>query len=165
MVYSPKGTNHNLDLLFGTSLYDLKSDLGETRSVADEHSATVAELRAQMHAWIERRQRETGHPDPLREAIRRSVAFAEAGADVLYPPGPTRPEDIRAIVQAVSPGQYRTWVTQQRNAILQSQKDLAAFQNEAKNGSDADVKAFASKTSAVVKKHLDMVKAAQAKLK
>lgn len=26
VVYSPKGTNHNLDLLFGTSLYDLKSD-------------------------------------------------------------------------------------------------------------------------------------------
>ena len=24
VVYSPKGTNHNLDLLFGTSLYDLK---------------------------------------------------------------------------------------------------------------------------------------------
>ena len=45
------------------------------------------------------------------------------------------------------------------------QKDLAAFQAEAKNGSDADVKAFASKTSAVIKKHLDMVKAAQAKLK
>ena len=27
VVYSPKGTNHNLDLLFGTSLYDLKSDM------------------------------------------------------------------------------------------------------------------------------------------
>ena len=45
------------------------------------------------------------------------------------------------------------------------QKDLAAFQAEAKNGSDADVKAFASKTSAVIKKHLDLVKAEQAKLK
>jgi putative membrane protein len=45
------------------------------------------------------------------------------------------------------------------------QKDLAAFQAEAKNGSDADVKAFASKTSTVIKKHLDMVKAAQAKMK
>src|SRR5205807_1737094 len=33
------------------------------------------------------------------------------------------------------------------------------------NGKSADVKAFASKTSAVIKKHLDMVKAAQAKLK
>ena len=45
------------------------------------------------------------------------------------------------------------------------QKDLAAFQAEAKNGTDADVKAFASKTAAVIQKHLEMVKAAQAKMK
>ena len=52
------------------------------------------------------------------------------------------------------------------NAMVKDhEKDYAAFQAEAKNGSDADVKAFASKTSAVIKKHLDMVKAAQAKLK
>lgn len=52
------------------------------------------------------------------------------------------------------------------NAMVKDhQEDLAAFQGEAKNGSDADVKAFASKTSAMIKKHLDMAKAAQAKLK
>jgi 2-methylisocitrate lyase-like PEP mutase family enzyme len=28
-----------------------------------------------------------GHPDPLRESIRRLQAFADAGADVLYAPG------------------------------------------------------------------------------
>jgi putative membrane protein len=49
--------------------------------------------------------------------------------------------------------------------VKDHEKDLAAFQAEAKDGSDADVKAFASKTSAVIKKHLDMVKAAQAKMK
>jgi putative membrane protein len=52
------------------------------------------------------------------------------------------------------------------NAMVKDhEEDLAAFQTEAKNGSDADVKAFASKTSAVIKRHLDMAKAAQAKLK
>jgi putative membrane protein len=52
------------------------------------------------------------------------------------------------------------------NAMVKDhEEDLAAFQGEAKNGSDADVKAFASKTSAMIKKHLDMAKAAQAKLK
>jgi putative membrane protein len=52
------------------------------------------------------------------------------------------------------------------NAMVKDhEKDYAAFQAEAKNGSDADVKAFASKTSAVIKKHLDMVKAEQGKLK
>lgn len=45
----------------------------------------------------------TGHPDPLRESIRRLQAYAEAGADVLYAPGPHEPEAIRTIVAAVAP--------------------------------------------------------------
>jgi 2-methylisocitrate lyase-like PEP mutase family enzyme len=44
-----------------------------------------------------------GHPKPLQESIRRLQAYAEAGADVLYAPGPIKPEEIRAIVAAVSP--------------------------------------------------------------
>ena len=44
-----------------------------------------------------------GHPDPLAESIRRLEAYAEAGADVLYAPGPRTREDIRAIVSAVAP--------------------------------------------------------------
>ena len=49
--------------------------------------------------------------------------------------------------------------------VKDHEKDLAEFQAEAKNGSDGDVKAFAAKTSEVIKKHLEMAKAAQAKLK
>lgn len=45
----------------------------------------------------------TGHQAPLAEAIRRLTAFAEAGADCLYAPGPTTRVDIAAIVQAVAP--------------------------------------------------------------
>jgi 2-methylisocitrate lyase-like PEP mutase family enzyme len=41
-----------------------------------------------------------GHADSLRESIRRLQAYAEAGADVLYAPGPTKREDIRAVVEA-----------------------------------------------------------------
>ena len=52
------------------------------------------------------------------------------------------------------------------NAMVKDhEEDLAAFQGEAKNGSAADVNAFASKTSAMIKKHLALAKAAQAKLK
>lgn len=43
------------------------------------------------------------HPDPLREAIRRLVAYAEAGADVLYAPGLTTRDEIRAVLDAVAP--------------------------------------------------------------
>jgi 2-methylisocitrate lyase-like PEP mutase family enzyme len=45
----------------------------------------------------------TKHPEPLAEAIRRLVAFAEAGADCLYAPGATKREEIAAIVNAVAP--------------------------------------------------------------
>ena len=44
-----------------------------------------------------------GHEDPLRESIRRLEAYAEAGADVLYAPGPRKRDDIKAIVAAVAP--------------------------------------------------------------
>ncbi len=41
-----------------------------------------------------------GHPEPLKEAVRRIEAYAEAGADVLYAPGPKTADDIRTIVSA-----------------------------------------------------------------
>lgn len=42
----------------------------------------------------------TGHPDALNESVRRITAYAEAGADVLYAPGPKTSADISAIVAA-----------------------------------------------------------------
>lgn len=49
--------------------------------------------------------------------------------------------------------------------VKDHEKDLAAFQAEAKDGSDPDVKKFANKTSKVVEKHLNMAKEIQGKLK
>jgi 2-methylisocitrate lyase-like PEP mutase family enzyme len=44
-----------------------------------------------------------GHPDPLRESVRRLQAYVAAGADVLFAPGPETPAEIEALVAAVSP--------------------------------------------------------------
>ena len=44
-----------------------------------------------------------GHPDPLRESIRRLQAYAAAGADVLFAPGPEAPAEIQALCAAVAP--------------------------------------------------------------
>jgi putative membrane protein len=49
--------------------------------------------------------------------------------------------------------------------VKDHEKDLAEFQGEAKEGSDADLKKFADKTSKIVQKHLDMAKEIQGKLK
>lgn len=43
-----------------------------------------------------------GRPD-LDDTLRRLVAYAEAGADVLYAPGLSTHEEIRAVVSAVAP--------------------------------------------------------------
>ena len=44
-----------------------------------------------------------GAPDPLRISLERLVAFADAGADCLYAPGVTEPDEIARIVKTVAP--------------------------------------------------------------
>jgi arylsulfatase A-like enzyme len=48
-------------------LYRLKSDPGETRNVAEAESDTVGLLKRKLFAWVGRRLRETGLPDPIEE--------------------------------------------------------------------------------------------------
>jgi 2-methylisocitrate lyase-like PEP mutase family enzyme len=52
-----------------------------------------------------------GHPDALRESVRRLQAYAQAGADVLYAPGPHKPEEIKALVEAVQPKPFNLLVS------------------------------------------------------
>ncbi|MBM3461774.1 MAG: isocitrate lyase/phosphoenolpyruvate mutase family protein [Armatimonadetes bacterium] len=44
-----------------------------------------------------------GHSEPLRDVLRRLTAYAEAGADVLFAPGPRTREEIAEIVRAAAP--------------------------------------------------------------
>lgn len=63
------------------------------RRAVDETSTGVV-LTARAECFL------TGHPDALNESVRRIEAYAEAGADVLYAPGPKTVADISAIVTA-----------------------------------------------------------------
>lgn len=49
--------------------------------------------------------------------------------------------------------------------VKEHEKDVAAFEEEAKDGSDPDVKAWANKTLPTLKKHLELAKQIQGKLK
>jgi 2-methylisocitrate lyase-like PEP mutase family enzyme len=51
-----------------------------------------------------------GHTDPFRESVRRLQAYAEAGADVLFAPGVDKPEEIKALVEAVQPKPFNLLV-------------------------------------------------------
>ena len=48
--------------------------------------------------------------------------------------------------------------------VKDHEKDLAEFQEEAKGGSDPDVKKFAEDTAKVVQEHLDLAKETRSKL-
>src|SRR5207249_3850011 len=60
-------------------------------------SKTGVVLTGRCEAWL------VGHADPLRTALNRLVAYAEAGADCLYAPGATMPDEIAQIVKTVAP--------------------------------------------------------------
>ncbi|MEY2668975.1 MAG: hypothetical protein RJA59_1613 [Pseudomonadota bacterium] len=80
-------------------LYDLEEAverLRAARAAIDAFgSGVVLTARAECHL--------VGHPDPLRESIRRLTAYAAAGADCLYAPGLRTGEEVAAVVGAVAP--------------------------------------------------------------
>lgn len=109
---TPDGVAANVKLCIATgvaglSIEDATGRAGETlypfelavervkaaRRAVDETGSGVL-LTARAECFL------TGHPEPLKEAIRRIEAYAEAGADVLYAPGPRTVADIGAIVAA-----------------------------------------------------------------
>jgi 2-methylisocitrate lyase-like PEP mutase family enzyme len=111
----PEGVAENVRLCVGTGvaglsiedasgdqaapLYDLPlavERIGAARAAIDQSGAGVL-LTARAECYL------VGISDPLRESIRRLEAYAEAGADVLYAPGPRERVEIEAIVAAVRP--------------------------------------------------------------
>lgn len=81
------------------ALFDLEhalERLAAARAALDA-SGTGVLLTARAECFL------TGHPSPLQEATRRLRAYAAAGADVVFAPGVTAPQEIEAIVAAVHP--------------------------------------------------------------
>ncbi len=64
-------------------------------AIDDSGSGVVLTGRSECHL--------VGHPDPLRESIRRLVAYADAGADCLYAPGLSTRAAVIDVVNAVAP--------------------------------------------------------------
>jgi 2-methylisocitrate lyase-like PEP mutase family enzyme len=65
------------------------------RAIDDSQTGVV--LTGRCEAWL------VGDSDPLGTALDRLAAYAEAGADCLYAPGVSKPDEIAQIVKAVSP--------------------------------------------------------------
>lgn len=111
----PEGVAANVTLCVATGVAGLsiEDNTGNTASPLYEAGLAIARIRAareaidasgipvvltgRCEAWL------VGQPDPFRVALERLVAYAEAGADCLYAPGVREPDEIAAIVKAVSP--------------------------------------------------------------
>ena len=80
-------------------LYDLPIAVDRVRAArqAIDRSGDDVLLTARAECY------HVGHPDPFRESVRRLQAYAAAGADVLFAPGPQTPAEIEALVAAVAP--------------------------------------------------------------
>ena len=80
-------------------MYELSVAVERVRAArrAIDHSGEDVLLTARAECY------HVGHPDPFRESVRRLQAYAAAGADVLFAPGPATPEEIKALVEAVAP--------------------------------------------------------------
>jgi len=80
-------------------LYEKKLAIERIRAAraAIDRSKTGVVLTGRCEAWL------VGDPDPLHTATDRLTAYAEAGADCLYAPGVSAPNEIAHIVNAVAP--------------------------------------------------------------
>jgi len=80
-------------------LYEKKLAIERIRAArsAIDASKTGVVLTGRCEAWL------VGHRDPLHTALDRLAAYAEAGADCLYAPGVSDPNEIAQIVKTVAP--------------------------------------------------------------
>jgi len=106
-------TNVRLCLATGVAGLSIEDNTGHTDAPLYEKNLAIERIRAaraaidssetgvvltgRCEAWLVR------DPDPLHTALDRLTAYAEAGADCLYAPGVSNPDEIAQIVKAVAP--------------------------------------------------------------
>jgi 2-methylisocitrate lyase-like PEP mutase family enzyme len=93
--------------------------IAAARAAIDATGAQVL-LTARAESYL------VGQPDPLADVLRRLAAYAEAGADVLYAPGPRRREDLHAIIRAVAPKPVNVLVSADIGLSVADLADLGA---------------------------------------
>src|SRR5438094_2681402 len=84
------------------------------RSAIDE-SKTGVVLTGRCEAWL------VGHRDPFHTALERLAAYAEAGADCLYAPGVSDPDEIAQIVKKLAPKSVNILVSGFNHQLSMSQ--------------------------------------------
>jgi len=95
--------------------FDLAVERIKAARVAINESPISVLLTARCEAWL------VDDPDPLRTSLDRLAAFADAGADCLYAPGVSVPDEIAQIVKAVAPKPFNVLVSTNNCKLTVSQ--------------------------------------------
>jgi len=95
--------------------FDLAVERIKSARAAIDDSKASPVLTARCEAWL------VGDPNPLRTSLDRLVAFADAGADCLYAPGVSKPDEIASLVKAVSPRPVNVLVSTNNCSLTVSQ--------------------------------------------
>jgi 2-methylisocitrate lyase-like PEP mutase family enzyme len=100
-----------------TPLYEKKLAVERIRAAraAIDASGSGVVLTGRCEAWL------VGDPNPLHTALDRLTAYAEAGADCLYAPGVSNPEEIAQIVKTVAPKPVNVLVSGFNHQLSMSQ--------------------------------------------
>jgi 2-methylisocitrate lyase-like PEP mutase family enzyme len=82
-----------------TPLYEKKLAIDRIRAArsAIDASGSGVVLTGRCEAWL------VHDPEPLHTALDRLAAYAEAGADCLYAPGVSKPDEVAQFVKTVTP--------------------------------------------------------------
>lgn len=126
---APEGVAENVALCVATGAAGLSIEDGTGRPAEPLYAAPLAVermraaraaivasgvpvvLTGRCEAWL------VGDPDPFRTAMERLPAYAAAGADCLYAPGVSSPDEITAIVRAVAPKPVNVLVSSPRASL------------------------------------------------
>src|SRR5205814_1620131 len=95
--------------------FDLAVERIKAARAAIDQSGTQVVLTARCEAWL------VDDPDPLRTSLDRLVAFADVGADCLYAPGVSAPDEITQLVKAVAPKPVNVLVSSNNCKLTMSQ--------------------------------------------
>jgi len=95
--------------------FDLAVERIKAARAAIDQAGTRVVLTARCEAWL------VNDPDPLRTSLDRLVAFADAGADCLYAPGVSAPDEIAQLVKALAPKPVNVLVSSNNCKLTMSQ--------------------------------------------
>src|SRR5438132_11164229 len=134
-----------------TKTSEAKSEKGGSLSAADKKFAENAAKGGLMEVAWGRQAASKGQSNDVKQFGTRMVTDHSKANDELK--GIASKKGIKLSNQ--EPGaNFKTDKSYMDMMVSDHQKDLAEFQQEAKNGSDPDLKAFADKKSKVVASHL-----------